>query len=39
MVAAVATDEPEMAEKPPQAVIVAMARPPLRWPMKALAAR
>src|SRR5690554_6508280 len=36
MVADVARLEPQMAEKPPQATTVAMDRPPLRWPRKAL---
>ena len=31
MVAAVATDEPLMAEKPPQATTEANASPPRRW--------
>jgi hypothetical protein len=39
MVAAVARLEPEMALKPPHATMVAMARPPRRWPRKALEAR
>ena len=34
-----ATDEPQIAAKPPQATMVAMPSPPRRWPMKALAAR
>ncbi len=38
MVAAVASDEPQIAENPPQATTVAMASPPLRWPRKALEA-
>ena len=33
-VAAVATDEPEIAAKPPQAAMVAMPSPPRRWPRK-----
>ena len=38
MVAAVAKLEPHTAAKPAQATTVDMARPPRRWPMKALAA-
>ncbi len=38
-VAAVATEEPQIAAKPPQASTVAMPRPPRRWPISALAAR
>ena len=38
-VAAVATDEPEIAAKPAQAAMVAMPRPPLKWPTKEFAAR
>ncbi len=38
-VAAVATDEPQIAAKPPQATIVAMPRPPRKWPRNAFAAR
>ena len=38
MVAAVATDDPEMAAKPPQAATVAIARPPRLLPSQALAA-
>ena len=38
-VAAVATEEPQIAAKPPQAAIVAMPSPPRRWPRNALAAR
>ena len=37
-VAAVATDEPQMAAKPPQATTVATPRPPRRWPIIELAA-
>jgi hypothetical protein len=37
-VAAVATDEPQIAAKPPQAAMVAMPSPPRRWPTKELAA-
>ena len=32
MVAAVASDEPQIAPKPAQAPTEAMATPPLRWP-------
>jgi hypothetical protein len=39
MVAAVAIEEPQMAPKPAQATIAAMASPPRKWPTKALAAR
>jgi hypothetical protein len=35
----VATDEPEMAAKPPQANTVAMPSPPFQWPTSVLAAR
>ncbi len=35
IVAEVAKLEPLIAEKPPQATTVAMAKPPLRWPKKA----
>jgi hypothetical protein len=35
MVAAVASDEPQMAPKPAQAPTAAMATPPRQWPMKA----
>jgi hypothetical protein len=35
----VATDEPEIAAKPPQETMVASPSPPRRWPMKLLAAR
>jgi hypothetical protein len=35
MVAAVAIEEPQIAPKPAQARIVAIARPPLRCPIKA----
>ena len=38
-VAAVATDEPQIAANPPQAAIVAMPSPPRRWPRNAFAAR
>ena len=38
-VAAVATEEPEIAAKPPQAAMVAMPRPPFQCPTKVLAAR
>ena len=38
MVAAVAIEEPQMAPNPAQAITVAIARPPRRWPMKAYAA-
>ena len=38
-VAAVATEEPEIAAKPAQAAMVAMPSPPLKWPRKELAAR
>ncbi|MNL58616.1 hypothetical protein D3C87_1822650 [compost metagenome] len=38
MVAAVASDEPQMAPKPAQAPTAAMATPPLRWPIQASAA-
>ena len=38
MVAAVARLEPQTALKPPHATMVAIARPPLRWPRKALEA-
>ena len=38
-VAAVATDEPQIAAKPPQAATVAMPSPPRRWPTNVLAAR
>ena len=38
-VAAVATEDPEIAAKPAQAAMVAMPSPPLKWPRKALAAR
>jgi len=37
-VAAVATDDPEIAAKPAQAAMVAMPRPPRRCPTKRLAA-
>ncbi|MCY1436987.1 hypothetical protein D9M71_531320 [compost metagenome] len=39
MVAAVAMELPHTAEKAPQDTTVASARPPLKWPRKALAAR
>ena len=39
MVAAVAIEEPQIAPKPAQAQIVAIASPPRRWPTKAFAAR
>jgi hypothetical protein len=32
MVAAVASEEPQIAPNPPQAPTAAMATPPLRWP-------
>ena len=35
MVAAVATDEPLIAAKPPQAAMVARHKPPRRWPSQA----
>jgi hypothetical protein len=35
----VATEEPEIAAKPPQAAMVAMPSPPFQWPTKVLAAR
>jgi len=35
MVAAVASEDPQMAEKPPQARIVAMASPPRKRPSRA----
>jgi len=38
MVAAVAMDEPQIEPKPPDAMMLAMARPPRLWPTKALAA-
>ena len=38
MVAAVAKELPETAANPPQAAIVAMARPPRKWPSQASAA-
>ena len=38
MVAAVATDDPEIAAKPEQAVMVASPSPPRRWPTQARAA-
>ena len=38
-VAAVATDEPQIAANPPQAAIVAMPSPPRRWPRNEFAAR
>ena len=34
-----ATDEPQIAAKPPQAAMVATPRPPRRWPRKVLEAR
>ena len=37
-VAAVATDEPLIAANPAQAAMVAMPRPPRRWPTNLLAA-
>ncbi len=39
MVAAVASDEPQIAPKPAQALTAAIAMPPRQWPMKALPAR
>ena len=36
MVAAVASDDPQMAANPPQATIVAIARPPRKWPRLSL---
>ncbi len=39
MVAAVASDEPQMAPKPAQAPTAAMATPPRQWPMKAATKR
>ena len=39
MVAAVASEEPQIAPKPAQAPIAAMAMPPRQWPMKALTQR
>ena len=36
MVAEVASDEPQTALKPPQAAMVAVARPPRVWPSQAL---
>jgi hypothetical protein len=38
MVAAVASDEPQIAPKPAQAPIAAIATPPLRWPSQPSAA-
>ena len=38
-VAAVATEEPEIAANPAQAAMVAMPRPPRKWPTNELAAR
>ncbi len=38
-VAAVATEEPEIAAKPAQAAMVAMPSPPRKWPTNELAAR
>ena len=38
MVAAVATDEPQMDPNAMQAAIAAMATPPLRWPSRVFAA-
>jgi len=38
MVAAVASDEPQIAPKPAQAPTAAMATPPRRWPRKPSAA-
>src|SRR5215470_7187922 len=38
-VAAVAMEDPQMPPKPADAQIVAMARPPRRWPMNVYAAR
>ena len=39
MVAAVASDEPQMAPKPAQAPTADIATPPFRWPRKLSAAR
>ncbi|MNL73676.1 hypothetical protein D3C87_1991720 [compost metagenome] len=39
MVAAVASEEPQMAPKPAQAPIADMPMPPFQWPMKAEAQR
>ena len=39
MVAAVASDDPQMAENMPQAAMVDIASPPLRWPRNTKAAR
>ena len=38
MVAVVAIEEPQMDPKPPEAMMLAMAKPPRRWPTNALAA-
>ncbi len=38
-VAAVATEEPQIAAKPPQATMVAMPSPPRRWPRNVFEAR
>jgi hypothetical protein len=38
-VAVVATEEPQIAPKPVQAPMTAMAMPPRRWPTNAAAAR
>jgi hypothetical protein len=38
MVAAVASEEPQIAPKPAQAPTAAMATPPLRWPSQVSAA-
>ena len=35
IVAAVASDDPQIAPKPAQAAMVDMERPPRQWPMKA----
>ncbi|MNC12938.1 hypothetical protein D3C75_606670 [compost metagenome] len=39
MVAAVASEEPQIAPKPAQAPIADMPRPPFQWPTKAAAQR
>ena len=38
-VAAVAIDEPQIAPKPAQPAMVAIARPPRKWPMNEFAVR
>ena len=35
IVAAVASEDPQIAENPPQATMVAIESPPRRWPRKA----